>query len=154
MNKRTKKLLLFLICLIAVFLTAFIGGLFTSSETGSVWYNENKPSLTPPNYIFPIVWNILFLLIAISLYTSLVKSKERRKVIVLYSINLIVNLLWSLIFFKFKNPLIAFIDLTLLWLSILFLIIYNWRTNRTSSYLLLPYLLWVSFAGILNFLFI
>jgi tryptophan-rich sensory protein len=99
----------------------------------------------------------LFFLIALSLYFAWINAKdkqEKRRVDILFALNLFLNVLWSLLFFKLQNPLGAFIDLIILWLSILALIIGLWKISRTASYLLIPYLLWVSFAGILNFLFI
>jgi len=130
---------------VLVYLTAFLGSLFT--DTGS-WYESIKPSITPPGYIFPIVWNILFFLIAISLYLAWIKKQP----LTFYFVNLILNLAWSAIFFGLKMPLLAFFELILLWISIIFLIKINWR--KTSGYLLIPYLLWVTFAGVLNFLII
>lgn len=141
-------------CILIVFIIGFLGSIFTTSAVKSAWYLDNKSSLTPPNYIFPIAWNILFLLLAISLYFSYTETKNKSKVIILYGINLFLNLFWSILFFGLKNPSAAFIDLIFLWLSILSLIIFNWKTNRKAAYLLIPYLLWVSFAGILNYLFI
>jgi len=145
---------IFLFSIIIVYLFAFIGSLFTSSNVSSPWYLENKPSITPPNYIFPIVWNILFFLLALSLAFSYESSRNKILALKLYLINLILNFLWSVLFFGLKNPFYAFIDLILLWFSILSLIIYNWNISRKSACLLIPYLVWVSFAGILNFLFI
>lgn len=149
-----RKLLVFIICLILVFLIGFISSIFTSNETNSEWYNSIKSPLTPPNFIFPIVWNILFLMISISMYFAWSKSKKQEKLNVasLFAINLFVNFLWSILFFKLHDPITALIDLFLIWLSILALIFGLWKISKISSYLLIPYFLWVSFAGILNFL--
>jgi tryptophan-rich sensory protein len=152
-----RKIKIFVFCLILVYLIGFLGSIFTSSETKSSWYLENKPKITPPNYIFPIVWNILFLLIAISIYLSWINSKnkkERTKIIILFGINLFLNFLWSFLFFGLKNPLMGFIDILLLFISILTLIFGIWKISKSASYLLIPYLLWVGFASILNYLFI
>lgn len=132
--------------IVMVYLVAFLGSLFTS--TGS-WYESIKPSITPPNYVFPIVWNTLFFLLALSIYFA-----WNKRSLIIYKINLILNLAWSAIFFGLKMPLLAFFDLILLWISIIYLIKINWKSNRISSYLLIPYLLWVTFAGVLNFLII
>jgi translocator protein len=141
----------FIISLVIVIIVAGIGSLFT--DTGS-WYQSIKPSITPPNLVFPIVWTVLFYLIAVSLYYSWLSSKDKEKlmVIILFGINFILNILWTFIYFKNRNPLIAFIDIVALWVSILVLIIYNWRRDRKASYFLIPYLAWVSFAGVLNYL--
>lgn len=152
-NKRGKKVLIFIACLIIVYFFALLGSIFTSSETNSAWYQSVKSNLTPPNWVFPIVWNILFLLIAISMFVAWTNSdaKKRRSLIMAYGINLIFNSIWSLLFFGLKNPLAAFFCLIAVWLSII-LIMVKFSKIKKVFWLLLPYLLWVSFAGILNYL--
>lgn len=140
----------FISCIIIMTAVAFIGSLFT--DIGS-WYESIKPSIAPPNLVFPIVWTLLFYLIAVALYYSWLKL-DRKKVVAYYGINFILNILWSYLFFTLKNPIFAFIEIIILWLSILFLIIFNWKKCRTASYFLIPYLLWVSFAIILNYFII
>lgn len=142
-----------IISIAIVVIAVILGNIFTSKSVNSSWYESIKPSITPPNYIFPIVWTILFILIAISLYFALTSGqgkKEKGRVLVLFSINLILNVLWSFLFFYMRNVKIAFIDLILLWLSILYLIIFLWKIEKKASLLLLPYLIWVGFAGVLN----
>jgi tryptophan-rich sensory protein len=156
-KKGLNKIAIFLLCLITVYIFAIAGSIFTSSQTQTAWYQNNKPSLTPPNFIFPIVWNILFFLIALSLFfawTNAKNKKQKRKTDILFALNLLLNTLWSFLFFGLQNPLAAFIELIFLWLSILSLIIGMWKISKASSYLLIPYFLWVSFAAILNFMFI
>ncbi len=138
-----------------IFFTAFIGSLFTSENTDSSWYNSIKSEITPPNWIFPIVWNILFFFIAFSLYFSWIKlknSKIKNRLFLLFGINLFLNALWSLLFFKLQNPLIAFFELIFLVLSTLSLMIFIKKIDKKSYYLLIPYLIWLIFARILNFL--
>lgn len=143
-----------IISLILVYASAFIGGIFTSSKVNSAWYDSIKPVITPPNYIFPIVWNILFFLIALSLYLSWTSSKKKDKkgIALVFGINLILNILWSVSFFGLQNPVLAFFELIFLWISILFMLIITYKIKRMASYLLTPYLLWVTFAGFLNYL--
>ena len=143
-----------ILSLIVVYFVAFIGSIFTSSSVNSEWYSINKPSITPPSYVFPIVWNILFLLIAFSLAFAWMNSnkKEKKKVAWAFGINFVLNVLWSVLYFGMKNPLIAFFDLIALWVSIAVMIYVTHKIDKKASYLLVPYLLWVSFAGILNFL--
>lgn len=146
------KVLIF--CFLIVFLTAFIGSRFTTPNTNTEWYNSTKTAITPPNYIFPIVWNILFALIAISLYLAWINAKQnqKNKLAIIFTINLALNILWSIIFFSLKNPVLSFLELIILWLSILIMLTTTYKINRLSFYLLIPYLIWVTFAGILNFL--
>jgi len=145
-----------IVCLIIVYSVAFVGSIFTSGNTGSNWYLESKPSITPPNYIFPIVWNILFFMIALSLYFAWIKSdkKQKKKVALVFGANLFLNILWSFLFFSLQEPLWAFFELLLLLASIVLMIYVTWGIEKKSAYLLIPYLLWVSFAGVLNWLWI
>ncbi len=138
--------------LIIVAIVAYLGSLFTSSNTQSDWYQQIKPSITPPNYIFPIAWTILFIFIAISLYFSWTSSKDKVKIAVVFSINFLLNILWSIFYFGMRNPSLAFVEIIFLWLSILWLLITTYKVNKKAFYLLLPYLLWVSFASVLNYL--
>lgn len=153
MKKRINWKIL-IVSLVIVYLVAFIGSLFTSPVTDSAWYESIKPSITPPNWVFPVVWNILFFLIAISLYISWINSNKKQKnlVVWVFGINFVLNILWSGLYFGLKNPLFAFYELILLWVSIIIMILVTCRINKTSSYLLIPYFLWVSFAGVLNYL--
>ena len=140
--------------LIIVYGIAFLGSLFTSSNVNTEWYEQTRNSLTPPNYVFPIVWNILFFLIAISLYFAWTnaKKKDKKEIGYVFGLNLVLNVLWSVLFFGLQNPIASFVELIVLWISILLMIIVVYKTSKLSAYLLIPYLLWVSFAGILNYL--
>ena len=142
------------LCLIIVFSVGFIGSMFTAEAINTDWYESIKPSITPLSFVFPIVWNILFFLIGLSLYFNWVKSKGigRKKVIIVFSINFILNILWSFFYFKLKNPNLAFIEIIILIISIISMIYVSWKINKKAAYLLIPYLLWVCFAGVLNYL--
>jgi translocator protein len=140
---------------IIVYSFAFLGSILTLKSVNSEWYDSIKPSITPPNWVFPVIWNILFFLIALSLFLSLTKAKNKNlkwKIKSIFGINLSLNVLWSFFYFYLKQPLYAFFDLILLWLSIIFMIYLVWKINKKSAWLLVPYLLWVTFAGVLNYL--
>ena len=143
---------LLIVSVVIIMVVAGGGGLFTSANTGSEWYESIKPSITPPNWIFPIVWNILFLLIAISLYLILISKEQKTKVLIAYLINFILNILWSFLFFSQKLTKIAFFELLVLWISVIFMISLAYKIDKKAAYLLVPYLLWLTFAGILNYL--
>ena len=151
---KNKNIKLLIISILALILVSTIGSLFTGQTTNSEWYNSVKPSITPPGWAFPIAWTILYILIAISLYLALrdVKTKQKTKIIILFTLNLISNALWSLFYFRLQNPILAFLDLLVIWITIILLIKTTSKINKTSAWLLIPYLAWVSFAGILNFL--
>jgi len=139
------------VCFAIVLAVAFIGSSFTKNAN-SEWYNSIKPEITPQNYIFSVVWSILFFLIALSLYFVYTKTREKKKVILVFGVNFSLNILWSLLYFNFQDPFSAFIDLILLWFSTLSIMAFSRKVDKTAAWLLLPYLLWVTFAGVLNFL--
>ena len=147
-----KKILKIIISILIPFLASFIGGLFTSSSV-STWYVDLiKPSFNPPSWVFGPVWTILYLLMGVSLYLIWIdKSKNKKIAFVAFGVQLFFNALWSILFFGLKNPLFAFIEIILLWTAILTTIIYFYRINKNAAYLLIPYILWVSFAAVLNF---
>ncbi len=126
------------------------------------WYATlNKPFFNPPNWIFGPVWTILYVLIGISIYlvwTSKAKIKSekqrKKKAYYIFAIQLILNFLWTVLFFGLNLILPALIEIILLWFAILINIIFVYKISKTSSYLLIPYFLWVSFATLLNIYFL
>ncbi len=156
MKKNKFNFWILLVCLLVVFLfVGGIGGIFTSNNTNTEWYDSIKPSITPPSIVFPIVWNILFLLISFSLYfawTSSRNKKQKTQVALLFGINFILNILWSVLFFELKLLQLAFIEVIIFWFSILALVLFTRKINKASSWLLVPYLIWVAFASVLTYL--
>lgn len=111
----------------------------------------NRPPLSPPGWLFPVVWTVLFLLMGYASYlVSRSDSVQKRPALILYAIQLIVNFFWSIFFFNFEWYLFSFFWLVLLWVLILLTIRAFWRISPTAAILLIPYLLWVTFAGYLN----
>lgn len=147
---------IFVICLLVVFLiVGGVGSIFTSNNTNTSWYDSIKPSITPPNWVFPIVWNVLFLMIALSLYFAWTESKnkeQKKKVALIFSINFVLNILWSVLFFGLKMLKLAFIEVIIFWFSILVLILATRKITKKSAWLLIPYLLWVAFASVLTYI--
>lgn len=142
-----KKLLFFVIG------TIIIGGIFGFLTMGSMnAYNELiKPPLTPPGILFPIVWTILFILMGVSLYiVTETKYTDLTKVYRIYIIQLIVNSLWTLLFFGLNLRLLSFFWILLLIALVVIMIIRFYRINKTAAYLQIPYLLWLIFASYLN----
>ncbi|MBW2976054.1 tryptophan-rich sensory protein [Candidatus Woesearchaeota archaeon] len=134
-------------------LAGIIGSVFTASSV-STWYLElNKPGFNPPNRVFFPVWITLYFLMGISLYLFWSKAKKRqlKTGLVIFGIQLFLNMLWSLLFFGLKSPLLGLIEIIVLWAAIAMTIAYFYRTSKSASYLLVPYILWVSFAAVLNF---
>lgn len=141
-----------LIC-IAIPLAA--GGLSAWLTRGSMdtFAALNKPPLSPPGWLFPVVWTILFVLMGLASYLVLKSGKPQQKVnraLRLYGIQLGVNFFWSVFFFNLSLYLFSFIWLILLWILILVTTIRFRRLSQPAGMLMLPYLLWVAFAGYLN----
>lgn len=129
-----------------------IGSIFTF-EAIPTWYATlNKPFFNPPNFIFGPVWTTLYTLMGVSLYLlwTAKESSIKDKALLYFYIQLGLNTLWSIIFFGFKNLEIALIEIVSLWIFILLTIITSYKVNKTAALLLIPYILWVSFASILN----
>jgi len=118
----------------------------------SAWYDSLKKSpLNPPNILFPIVWTILYILIAISGYSYITKNSKDKKGIILFSLQLFFNVIWTYLFFTLQKPLLSLIDIGLLWITLLATIKRFYKKNKLASYLLMPYFAWVTFAGYLNY---
>ena len=144
----------FIVCLVLTFSAAFVGSIFTGRAVPNWYADLNKPFFTPPDWLFGPVWAILYLLMAISAFIVWQKRLANpavRIALTVYLIQLILNALWSVIFFGLKLPLPAFIEILLLWSAIVFTIIAFVRVSITAALLLVPYILWVSFAAVLNF---
>jgi len=142
-----------IVSLVLCQLAGVIGSFFTVNSI-PVWYASlNKPSFNPPGWIFGPVWITLYILMGISFYLIwMKKDKINFKLLSsLFFTQLTLNSLWTIIFFGLHSPFFAFIEIIILWIMILLCIILFYKVSKVSSYLLIPYLLWVSFASILNF---
>jgi len=135
------------------YLAGIIGSLSGPADS---WYiGLVKPSFNPPNWIFGPAWLTLYTLMGVALclvWTAKAKKDLKKLAIIAFSAQLMLNAAWSIIFFGLHSPLFAFMDIILLWLGILLTIILFYRVSKPASYLLVPYLLWVSFAAVLNYM--
>ena len=148
MKIQWKKLALYLAIPLAVggLSVLFSGGMSTFSDL-------RQPPLSPPGWLFPIVWSILYLLMGYASYRVAVSDaplETRRQALTLYGVQLFLNFLWPLLFFGLEWRLAAFFLLLLLWLAIFLTQRLFSNIDETAADLLLPYLLWVTFAGYLN----
>ncbi len=150
------KVRLLAICIIFAFLPGAVGSMFTSAGANSEWYDANKPSYTPPDFVFPIAWTILYLLIGIALYLTWSKArrKEKKSIAWIYGINLFLNMTWSIFFFGMQRPTVALINLALIIITIIGMMIVSGKIDSRTRWLLLPYLVWCSFAFTLNIAFV
>jgi benzodiazapine receptor len=130
----------------------FIGSYFTIPSIKTWYVNINKPSFNPPDWIFSPVWLSLYTIIGISFYLFHKKNKfKSKKVYYIYGFHLLLNALWSIIFFGMHEILSALIDLILIIITLIILMRYFFSLNRISAYMLVPYLIWICFAAILNY---
>lgn len=139
--------------LIIIIIITFIVGSFFSFFTMNNMdtFKELEKPVNVPGILFPIVWSILYLLMSISCYIITTKDdKNKDNAIIWYGIQLIINSLWSLIFFGFSAYLFSFIWIILLLISVIIMIVKFYKIDKTASYLNIPYVLWILFAGFLN----
>lgn len=156
MNSRSNKFQFFpfLICILIPLSIGAMGGLLTF-ESVKAWYTTlNKPSFNPPNYIFGPVWSILYVLMGISSYLVW----QRRKIVFGYSwavgvyiLQLLLNLMWSYLFFYQHQIGFALIEIGVLLLTIIINSFIFYRINKIAGLLFIPYILWVSFASYLTY---
>ncbi len=136
-------------CAVAV---AAIGGSLT---TIGPWYRHlRKPVWTPPDFAFGVIWTVIFALATVAgvrAWTGARTRSRREWILGLFALNGFLNILWSLLFFRLERPDLALVESAAFWLSIAALIGLIWGASRIASLLLIPYLLWVSLAVLLNF---
>ncbi|MBU0898393.1 MAG: tryptophan-rich sensory protein [Nanoarchaeota archaeon] len=142
-----------LVSLIACQLAGFVGAIFTTSNIATWYATINKPTFTPPNWLFAPAWTTLFILMGIALYLIWEKGswKKNIKPIAVFKVQLILNIVWSVLFFGIQNPFAAFIEIIFLWITILATIILFYKIDKRAAYLMIPYIAWVTFAALLNY---
>ena len=132
-----------------------VGGLAALLSGGMGSYKVmNQPPLSPPGWVFPVVWTILYLLMGEASYRVLTSGEDMvmiRSALKAYAVQLALNFLWPLVFFGAQMYLLAFVVLIALWVAIFITLRRFFAISKTAGWLLVPYLAWVSFAGYLNF---
>ncbi|MBW6441818.1 tryptophan-rich sensory protein [Patescibacteria group bacterium] len=149
---KNKNIFTYISFIIICQLAGIIGSLFTTPAIRGWYTGITKPSFNPPNWLFAPVWTTLFVLMGISVSMIWLSEKNelRKKALVIFFIQLVLNTLWSIIFFGMENPMLAFYEIIILWFAILYTIILFWKIKKPAAILLIPYILWVSFAAVLN----
>jgi tryptophan-rich sensory protein len=149
-----KNSLKLILAIVIYELVGVIGSVFTTPNI-SGWYSGlTRPALNPPSWVFGPVWTILFALMGIAAYLVWKKGLDDRHVraaLGIFFAQLVLNVIWSLIFFGNQNPGGALIEIVFLWLAIVATIIAFAKVSKPAAWLLLPYILWVSFAIYLNY---
>jgi tryptophan-rich sensory protein len=140
-------------------LVVFVGAAFAAGAIGSwatfenvrSWYPTlNKPDWRPPNWLFGPVWTTLYVLMGVAIWRAWRTGPSARPLVIVYFGQLVLNALWSVLFFGLKQPAWALADIGLMWLLLAWLQTGLWRADRVAGVLWLPYLMWVSFASALN----
>jgi benzodiazapine receptor len=143
-----------LICSVTVcLLTGFLGSFATRSSFTSWYAHLSRPSFTPPDWTFGVVWPILYVMMGISAFLIWNMGINRRQVKValgVFALQLILNGLWTPIFFGLHLIGVALVEIVMMWVAILLTIFTFWKVSKPAALLLLPYILWVSFAVVLN----
>jgi len=163
-------------CIIICEMAGAIGAFFTTPQIGGWYRTLEKPSFNPPSWIFGPVWTTIFVLMGISLFlvwdkkwvvtneigsqnaktwnkwsaSLLSGSWKKLNIVLIFSLQLFLNVLWSFIFFGLHNPGLAFFELIMLWVAIIFTAVNFYRVSKNAALLLVLYIVWVSFAAVLN----
>jgi tryptophan-rich sensory protein len=144
-----------IVSLLITFAAAAIGSLATFNSIPTWYQTLNPTAITPPNWVFGPAWTLLYILMAIALFLVWCEGWDKQAVrqgFVLFINQLILNAMWSIIFFAQHQIFFAFIEIIILWATILLTIIWFSKASKIAAWLMAPYLAWVTFAGILNFL--
>lgn len=148
-----KVLSKFIVSVIGCELVGLLGTPFTISAIPTWYATLNKPFFSPPNWIFGPVWTILYFLMGVAFYLIWKRGWQKKKIKTAgyyFLAQLALNFIWSPIFFGLRNPLLGLVVIVAMWVSIVMTMKKLYPLSRTAFYLLLPYLMWVSFATLLN----
>lgn len=155
MSSTQKNILALIVCLILPQVAGGLGAIATADSV-STWYTEiNKPGFTPPGWVFPVVWPTLYFMMGLAswfVWKERVKDDGSRvkKALIVYGIHLVLNTLWSFLFFGMQNPGAAFIEIIILLAMIAWTIKLFYDIRPLAGYLLIPYIIWVSYATVLT----
>jgi benzodiazapine receptor len=132
-------------------LAGFAGSAFTAPAIPTWYASINKPSFSPPNWLFAPVWTTLFVLMGVAGYLAYSSARNKKEVVRVFGIQLALNTLWSVLFFGLRSPGLALLDIAALIGAIVWNILVFRKSSKTAGWLMAPYLAWVSFATVLNF---
>ena len=142
----------FLVSILLPLSLGAIAGMFTSQSVPEWYATLNRPSFNPPNWIFGPFWTTLYILMGISFFLIWKQeaSKVRNRAILIFLLQLVLNFAWSFIFSYFNMIGLALVEIILLWISIVMMLVVFYKIKPLASYINIPYLLWVTFATVLN----
>lgn len=154
MEKRKLDIIMLLAFVLVSEMAGVIGSFFTFSSIPTWYAGLEKPAFSPPNWVFGPVWTTLYFLMGVAAYLVWSEGMGRKgaeKALWIFGAQLVVNALWSIVFFGMRSPMIAFFVIIVLWALIIETIREFYRISRWAGIALVPYILWVSFAAVLNF---
>lgn len=150
LSKTTKMMVMIVTCVVI----GYISGIVTRDSVDTWYATLVKPVFNPPNWIFAPMWTILYILMGIAaglVWDKIETQRETvRRALIYFAIQLALNALWSILFFGLHNPMLALIEIVLLWLMIYETFVQFNKVNKIAGYLFIPYILWVTFALVLN----
>jgi len=152
-GRKLRDALKLVISIVACQCAGIIGSIFTTAAIPTWYATLQKPPFTPPNWLFAPAWITLYLLMGIAAFLIWRKGLEQKEVksaLVIFLVQLVLNALWSVVFFGLKSPLYGMVVIIALWVVILLTILRFFKLSTAAGALLLPYILWVSFAAVLN----
>ncbi len=153
LNMRIRDIWKLVVSIVACLAAGAIGSIFTRQAIPTWYAMLEKPAFNPPNWLFVPVWTLLYILMGIAAFLVWRRGLENRQVriaLIVFLVQLILNALWSVVFFGLESPLYGLIVISALWVAILFTVLKFFRISSVASVLLWPYLLWVTFAAVLN----
>jgi len=153
-NLSVREIPKLIVSILIVFFAGAVGTVFTLKEITTWYVTLPKPAWTPPNWVFGPVWSFLYVLMGIALFLVWREGLDRRDVqiaITVFAVQLVINVVWSLVFFGTHNIAGGLIMVIILWISILINIIVFYRISKPAGLILVPYIIWVSIASYLNY---
>ncbi len=152
MTAKTINILKFVISIVIPLGLGSVAGMVTSEAIPEWYASLNRPSFSPPNWLFGPAWTILYILLGISLFLvwKQAPGADRSRALLIFAVQMVLNFAWTFIFFYFKMLQLALIEIMVLWLSIFVMILWFYKVKPLAAYLNIPYILWVTFATVLN----
>jgi tryptophan-rich sensory protein len=150
---KPRDILKLVVSIIACQCAGIIGSIFTRGAIPTWYVTLEKPAFNPPNWLFAPVWTLLYIMMGIAAFLVWRKGLENRQVriaLIVFLVQLVLNALWSVVFFGLESPLYGLIVIAALWVAILFTVLKFFRISLAASVLMWPYMLWVTFAAVLN----
>lgn len=152
MSAKSILILKFVVAIVIPLGLGSVAGLVTSEAIPEWYASLNRPSFSPPNWLFGPVWTSIYILLGISLFLvwKQAPGSDRNKALLMFGVQMVLNFAWTFIFFYFKMLQLALIEIVFLWLSILLMMLWFYKVKPLAAYLNIPYILWVTFATLLT----